>query len=165
MQASRIGFKSSFKFNFKLSWTCVLLLILCTFNVQPARAQTSSAMQLESTLRKQSDAWIAAIVAKDREAIAANMADNFLMIDFDGRQVDKQGFINTVTAIDLVLEPYVLEDVKVRVFANVALIHAANKMRGTYKGQAFTRYYRYTDMYVKEGDVWRVVGVQTTPIK
>ena len=93
------------------------------------------------------------------------MPEIFLMIDVDGQKIDKQGFINTITNPDLVIEPYVLEDWHIRIYDNSAIITAANKMQGTYQTHPFTRYYRYTDIYVKEGDVWRVAGVQATSIK
>lgn len=157
MQASKPNLQLCSKF-------VLLCLSFWALSFQLARAQDMSSSSLEASLKKQSDAWIAAIVNKDRNVIAANMAESFLMIDFDGRKVDKQGFINALTSADLVIEPYALEDVTIRVFGNTALIHASNKMRGTFKGQPFTRYYRYIDIYVKEGDVWRVVAVQTTPV-
>lgn len=143
----------------------ILFFAFMMLNSPVIHAQHSDVQKLEATLKNQSDAWINAVVTKNREALEAHMTESFFMIDFDGRAIDKKGFINNVTSADLVIEPYNYEDLKIRVYGDTAIITAANNMRGTYKGHAFTRYYRYTDVFVKEGNIWRVVSVQATDIK
>lgn len=143
----------------------VLFFTFIIFNTQTIFAQNSDVQKLEVTLRNQSDAWINAILTKNREALEAQMDERFIMIDVDGRAVDKKNFINNITSADLVIEPYNFETFKMRFYGNTAIINAANNMRGTYKGNPFIRHYQYTDVFVKEGDVWRVVSVQATLIK
>jgi hypothetical protein len=37
-------------------------------------------------------------------------------------------------------------------------------MTGRFSGDPFVAHYRYIDVYVRRGGVWRVVSVQTTSI-
>ncbi|MGO4700307.1 nuclear transport factor 2 family protein [Dyella sp. 2RAB6] len=127
-------------------------------------AKDSATSALHATLKAQADAWDAAIVKKDRQAIAGNMSETFFQIGSDGETADKAQFLQNLTSPDLVIEPYTVEDFKIRVYGNTALLNGRTDMHGTYQGKPFRSHYRYTDTYVKEGAVWRVVNVQTTRI-
>ncbi|HEX4479766.1 MAG TPA: nuclear transport factor 2 family protein [Rudaea sp.] len=120
---------------------------------------------LAAALKKQADAWDMAIVKKDKKAIAENMSDSFLMIDSGGETSDKARFIADLTSPDITIEPYTVDEFKIRIYGNTALINGATNMHGVESGKPFTTHYRFTDTYVKEGAVWRVVNVQTTRIK
>jgi ketosteroid isomerase-like protein len=125
----------------------------------------TSAGSVEPALRAQADAWDAAIVRKDRDAIAANMADSFMQTGSDGRIADKAAFLDAITADKLVLAPYTVEDFRVRFYGDTALISGRTDMHGSWDGKPFRSNYRFTDTYVREADGrWRVVNVQTTEI-
>ena len=115
-------------------------------------------------LRQQADAWDSAIVRKDVAAIEQNMAESFQQIDSRGNLSNKAEFLSGITSDKLVIHPYEPEDVVVRFYGDTALITGTTNLHGTYNGKAFTTHYRYTDTYVKEAGVWRVVNVQTTEI-
>jgi ketosteroid isomerase-like protein len=127
-------------------------------------AKDAATANLHAALKAQADAWDAAIVRKDRQAIAKNMSETFLQIGSDGMTADKTQFLQNITSPDLVIEPYTVEDFRIRTYGNTALINGVTDMHGTYEGKPFRVHYRYTDTYVKEGGVWRVVNVQTTRI-
>jgi hypothetical protein len=93
------------------------------------------------------------------------MSDSFLMIDSGGETSDKARFIADLTSPDITIEPYTVDEFKIRIYGNTALINGATNMHGVESGKPFTTHYRFTDTYVKEGAVWRVVNVQTTRIK
>jgi len=138
-----------------------LLLLLAAL---PGFAKDSSDAGLHAALKAQADAWDVAIVKKDKQAIAKNMSDTFFQIGSDGGTADKAQFLQNLTSPDLVIEPYTVEDFKIRFYGHTALINGRTDMHGTYQGKPFRSHYRYTDTYVKEGNVWRVVNVQTTRI-
>lgn len=121
--------------------------------------------KLEEALKLQADAWDVAIVNKDRRAIAANMADSFMLIDSDGGTADKEQFVQNIVAEDLSINPYTVNDFKIRIYENTALLTGTTDMYGTHKGRPFTSHYRYLDTYVNDNGTWKVVHVQTTPIK
>ena len=138
---------------------CLILLLAAT----PGFAKDAAA-DLHATLKAQADAWDTAIIKKDRQAIEQNMAETFYQIGSDGAAADKAQFLRNILSADLVIAPYTVEEFKLRIYGNTALINGTTDMHGTYQGKPFRTHYRYTDTYVKEGGVWRVVNVQTTRI-
>jgi ketosteroid isomerase-like protein len=120
---------------------------------------------LVAKLKAQADAWDRAIVAKDRAAIEANMADDFRQIDARGNVETKRSFVDGLVTPDLHLDPYTVEDFEVRVYGDTALISGRTRMTGRYQAQAFSTHYRYIDVYVKRGGGWKIVSVQISPIR
>jgi ketosteroid isomerase-like protein len=119
---------------------------------------------LAAWLKAKSDAWDDAIVAKDRAAIEANMADDFRQIDSQGHVETKASFVEGLMSPDLQLDPYTVEDFDVRVYGDTALLSGHTRVTGHYRGAPFRTHYRYIDVYVKQGGVWRIVSVQISPI-
>jgi ketosteroid isomerase-like protein len=119
---------------------------------------------LAAELERQGAAWDEAIVRKDRAAIAANMADDFLQIRDNGQVGNKEQFLAAIMAPELVIEPYKVEDFSVRQYGDVALVGGTTKMKGSYAGHAFSSHYRYIDVYVRSGGKWKISSVQITPI-
>lgn len=120
---------------------------------------------LAVALKKQADAWDVAIVKKDRKAIAGNMSESFFMIGSSGETSNKAQFVDDLTSADITIEPYSVDEFKIRIYGNTAIINGATNMHGVQSGKPFTTHYRFTDTYVKEGGAWHVVNVQTTRIK
>jgi ketosteroid isomerase-like protein len=120
---------------------------------------------LRAALARQGDAWDKAIVAKNVEAVAANMANDFRQIRSSGEVVDKQTFLRDIASPELTIDPYTVEDFDVRILGDTALLSGTTRMTGTYQGEAFATHCRYIDIYVRREGAWRVVSVQITPIR
>ena len=116
----------------------------------------------EQTLKTLSDAWDAAIVRKDRAAIADNMAEDFRQIDGRGNLETKQSFVDGLMDPDLAIDPYTVEEFEIRLYGDVALLSGRSDMTGRYKCEPFVSRYRYIDVYVKRDGVWKIVSVQIT---
>jgi ketosteroid isomerase-like protein len=117
-----------------------------------------------SLLRKQADAWDRAIIQKNERAIAANMSDDFRHIDKHGSISDKQTFLREIMSPDLVIHPYTVDDLDVRIYGTCALLCGTTRMTGTYQGQTFQSHYRYIDTYAYSNGAWKVANVQISPI-
>lgn len=111
-------------------------------------------------LREQADRWDKAIVAKDRVAIEANMADDFRQIDGRGNVETKESFVQDLVGPALTIDPYTVEDFEIRRYGDVALLSGRTRMTGTYEGKAFATHYRYIDVYVCRAGAWKIVSVQ-----
>ena len=115
-------------------------------------------------LTQLSNHWDKVIVAKDAKAVADNMAEDFRIIDRRGGVDGKQGFIEGILDPKLTIDPYTVEEFDVRVYGDTALLSGRTHMTGTYEGEKFTSNYRYIDIYVKRGGVWKIVSVQITQL-
>jgi ketosteroid isomerase-like protein len=117
-----------------------------------------------AALTRLSDDWDKAIVRKDEDAIAGNMAEDFRQIDGQGNLETKKSFVAGIMDPKLTIDPYTVEDFEVRLFGDTALLYGRSHMTGKYDGKPFTSNYRYIDVYVRRGGEWKIVSVQITKI-
>ncbi len=136
------------------------LLAACA-GVPPSATGTA---EVTATLTRQAHQWDRAIVAKDRAAIEANMADDFRQIDGAGNVETKASFVDGLVAPELTIDPYAVEDFEIRLYGDVALLSGRTRMSGTYAGAAFHTHYRYIDIYVRRSGEWKIVSVQISRI-
>lgn len=127
-------------------------------------AAAQARAQLVATLSAQADRWDQAIVRKDRAAIERNMAADFRQIDGQGSLENKQTFVDDLMSAELEIQPYTVEDFDVRLYGETALITGRTRMTGKYQGKPFATHYRYTDVYVRQGEEWKIVSVQISKI-
>lgn len=114
--------------------------------------------QLEQRLIK---AW----VEHDREAVDAILSDDWAVIDPTGRvltkaQVLEEGFESGVRKV----ESGAIDDLKVRLFNDVAVVTGRTIATGSYQGTSVSVKLRFTDVCIKRGDDWQVVASQATLI-
>lgn len=146
--------------------TLAVALLLGSFQARagtPAPIKKADAATI-AILTAQADQWDKAIVRKDRTAIAANMADDFRQIDGGGNVETKDSFVEDLLSPKLVVAPYTVEDLDVRLYGEVALLSGRTRMTGSYDGKPFQSHYRYIDIYVRRGGVWKIVSVQISKI-
>lgn len=116
-------------------------------------------------LKRQADAWDAAIVRQDRAAIEANLAHDFRQIDARGQLEDRRSFVEGLMDPKLRIAPYAVEDFEIRFLGReVALLSARTEMHGHYDGKPFRTAYRYIDLYQRRDGRWRVVSIQLSPL-
>lgn len=115
-------------------------------------------------LTQQAHAWDAAIIRKDMPAVAANMAPDYRHIRDNGAVSDGAGFLAFIGSPKLVINPYKVDDLDVRLYGDVALLSGTTRMTGSYDGAPFKSHYRYIDVYIKRDGQWRVASVQITAI-
>ena len=114
------------------------------------------ALDVQTLLTQQAEAWDRAIVAKDARAVDANIAADFTQIQSNGVVIGRVQFI-----ADL-LDPYHVEDFGVRIYGDTALLTGRIPMTGVEEGKRFTSHFRYIDVYVRRAGRWQVVSIQVT---
>ena len=115
-----------------------------------------------ATLTRLSNDWDRAIVRKDEKAIAANMAEDFRIIDGHGNVDAKAGFVADIIDPKLTIDPYTVEEFTVRLYGDTALLSGRTYMTGKHDGNPFESNYRYIDIYVRAKGTWKIVSVQIT---
>ncbi len=113
-------------------------------------------------LTRLADSWDRAIVARDRDAVANNMAEDFRIIDGYGNVDGKKKFLEDILDPRLRIDPYTVEDFEIRLYGDTALLSGRTHMTGAFDGQPFESNYRYIDIYVRHDGAWKIVSVQIT---
>jgi ketosteroid isomerase-like protein len=93
---------------------------------------------------------IQAGVRKDVDAIAAVTADDYVMIDFEGKVRNKAATLERIKSSEIRLQSNSLDEVDVRIYGNTAMVTGRATPKGTISGKDFSRPIRYTRVYVKK---------------
>ena len=86
------------------------------------------------------------------------LAEDFCCSNPDGSLIDRAGFL-AQTARPVTIRGLVTEDVQVRLFGDVAIIHARTRYT-TATGEQ--RQGRYTDVWARQDGRWRAVSAHVT---
>src|SRR5215475_3970031 len=89
-----------------------------------------------------------ALTRGDRALLDRLMADDFIGINPLCETVEKQQVIDQMTSSDYEIESLVNHDIRVRFFAEVAVVTGVGTVKGKYKGEETTANFRYTRVWV-----------------
>ena len=140
---------------------CLLLVtLLAGFLVAARPSPAGEPMTAETKIRQLNDQYIEAFLKADVSWYQKHLSDDFVCITSSGTVLNKQQFLeDTATGPDGA--DYKLEDVRVRIHGNAALVQglgAFARKDGTH-GKS-----RYIDVYVRDGKEWKAVSAQITRI-
>ncbi|HXY07676.1 MAG TPA: nuclear transport factor 2 family protein [Terriglobales bacterium] len=140
----------------------ICLAIPCIAQTASNTARTKPLTQLEQTLIDQSEAVARAQKAKDLETLRRLLTDDFERVGSEGGLHDKSDILEDVR--EGTLEDYRLYDFHLLpVDENVAIVtyNAVIQMPEEDEGPA-PRYQHFSDVWVKQGDQWRLRFQQST---
>lgn len=143
--------------------TICAALFLLAFASLPAFAQTATSKAKPNTgveqqiieLEKQ---WAVAIKRQDAAAMSRFHADSyFLAIGVQGmpfRIVSREQWLANLKYY--VTESYAIDDVRVSIYGNTAVVFMLFTQKATVRGQDRSAQFVITDIWVKQKDGWRV---------
>ncbi|MDO9714127.1 nuclear transport factor 2 family protein [Paracraurococcus lichenis] len=102
--------------------------------------------------------YIASVQHGDVQRFGELLADDFLCSNPDGTLVNRAQFL-AQTAQPVTISGLVAEEVKIRLFGDVALVHARTRYR-TAGGDE--RHGRYTDVWARRGGKWLAISAHVT---
>jgi ketosteroid isomerase-like protein len=102
--------------------------------------------------------YIAAVQQADVRRFADLLAEDFRCSNPDGSLLDRAQFLQQ-TARPVTIRGLIAEDVLIRLFGDVALIHARTRYR-TAEGDE--RQGRYTDVWARRGGRWLAIAAHVT---
>jgi ketosteroid isomerase-like protein len=112
----------------------------------------------KATLERLNQEYLDAFMNTDVEWYREHLADDFVVIESDGSVLNKDQFLtNTARGPDV--NDYMLQDVNVRIYGDVALVRATGMWTGKNGSAGISR---YIDVYVKTGGKWKTVSAQIT---
>jgi len=118
----------------------------------------------EQTLMKIEQELADAVVKNDMSVFEKYLADNGNFTDPGGMLATKAQTIALFKSGDLKIESTKIDDMKVQMFDNTAIVTYRTTDKGMYRGKDISGQYRWTDVFVKMGGKWKLVASQGTPI-
>ena len=140
------------------------LLLLATVVVSAGTIQAQNSEADEATLITINRQFIKNFLNNDTVEHTRIIHSDFLFIGKDGSLHDRKEYMTAwARGYDQKVTPeFVLEQVQVRIFGDMALIVAKTRDKTMKDGQWMIGETRYTDTYVKEKGEWKCVQVQLT---
>jgi ketosteroid isomerase-like protein len=102
--------------------------------------------------------YIASVQTGDVKRFEEILADDFYCSNPDGSLVDRDGFL-AQTARPVTISGLAAEDVMIRLFGDVAIVHGRTRY-STAEGRIALG--RYTDVWEKRDGAWRAVSAHVT---
>jgi len=109
--------------------------------------------------------WNEAQVNRDARALDAMIGVNFVNTEYDGEVSDKAKFLADIR--DPLFKPnsLTIQDVKVRMYADSAVVVGIYHTKGTYQGKPYEHVGRFTDTWVFTEGRWQCVASHTSLLK
>jgi ketosteroid isomerase-like protein len=150
----------------------ILVVMALTLALGQEQAEKKSAGQgkvaatgaVEQQIKDLEKEWNDATLKHDVEALGRTLADDVVDIGDTGQVQTKAQDLADLKSGEPKLESSSVEDMKVRVFGNVAVVNGHYTEKGTYKGKDISGEGRFTDVFVKRQGRWQCVSTQGTRI-
>ena len=146
---------------------------LITLSVVAASLMIGQAQGAEGTARRGYDEqvikqleqeWAEALVKRDQAVIDLITASDWMLTDPEGSLVTKAQADADLKSRVLKFESYKLDELKVRVYGDSAVVHGLDTERSSYKGKDTTGQYRFTDVFVKRNGRWQAIATHATRV-
>ena len=102
--------------------------------------------------------YINAVQSGDVRRFNEILADDFFCSNPDGTLIDRAAFLEQ-TARPVTIRHLRADDVLIRLFGDVAIIHARTTYALPNGGQGSGR---YTDVWARQGETWRAISAHVT---
>lgn len=114
------------------------------------------------------EARYAVMIAQDRGALAAILADEFIYHQPSGKVQSKAGYIDQVTGGDVKIRKAERYDIQIHVYGDAATATGSTRVDVELKGEPKQFDLRFLDVWVKRDGRWQIVARQSaykTPAK
>jgi len=132
--------------------TLVLSLLGC-FAVRNLAQEKSDVASIRTLELK----WVDAYKQRQIAAVAALLAEDYVITLEDGSTYGKVGFIS-YDAGPLRVDIADLTDVKIHMHENIAVVTAGYHERGEFGGKSYDYHDRLTDVWMKIGGKWQLIA-------
>ena len=146
----------------KSTYGIVLVLVLAGHRID---AQTLTTAEQE--VLKVENAWNQALVRRDTASLPQFYAEEYLYTDPDGLVWDRtKDLANLTSGSAARLSAYKLDDTKVHIYGDVAVVTGRNTITGVFERvySDVSGSYRFTDVFVKRNGRWQCVASQASRI-
>ncbi len=128
----------------------------------PLAAGAQSANGAERAVARAEQEWTDAIAKKEVKTIDRLVADDFVETTAYGMRLTKSAHLAQVRNGVYDVQSVRLENVRVRILGNVAIVTYAQIEQSRYNGRDNSGRYLYMDVFAKRRNAWQVVAEQAT---
>jgi ketosteroid isomerase-like protein len=130
-----------------------------------ATAQKSKDDSQETKLVVMEHLWNEAQVNRDARALDGMIGANFINTEYDGEVSDKAKFLADIKDPHFNLTTLTIQDLKVSMYADSAVVAGTYRTKGTYEGKPYEHIGRFTDTWVYTEGRWQCVASHTSLLK
>ncbi len=141
----------------------LMLFGLLTFSSVSTYAQAGFASPLDAT--ECSNTFFKALLEEDSNALNNILSDDFSIVSFDGRQIDRDMLSQAVAQGYLTVETGMLSGTRTRDYGDVGVVTGTWNVKGKIESNGFRNEVTYTVVSVRKGGNWKVATVQLTPVQ
>lgn len=139
-------------------------LVLGLFNPAIDMVRAQARPPDEQQVRRVQNDLIDAYLHNNVAALERILADEYTFTDDRGIVLNKRQVVDSLKSRDRRITSYKLEDSKVRVYENVAVMTYRYRSKETYKGRDDSGDYRITRIFVRKNGRWQIVAGHETRI-
>ncbi len=140
-------------------------LLLALAIAATAAAQKSKDDSQETKLVVMEHLWNEAQMNRDARALDAMIGAQFVNTEYDGEISDKAKFLADIRDPRLNLDTVAIQDLKVSMYRDSAVVTGNYRTKGTYLGKAYEHVGRFTDTWVFTDGRWQCVASHTSLLK
>ena len=122
-------------------------------------------MNTEEGVTAAEDRFFNSLLRGDRAELERVLDPEFLLIDvLTGSEIPGPALLEVIGSRQLIFDVVERIDARTRLYDGTAIVTGQTRMRGRYGDQTFGAHSRYTHVYVRGSDGWRLASAQGTPI-
>ena len=118
----------------------------------------------EQEVLRLADAWATAELRGDTTFLESTLADDFIGIGPLGFMLTRQEWLARHTSGDLKYESFSLDEVKVRMYNDAAILTGRQVQNAAYRGNSIQGQFRTTLVFVQQQGQWRLASLQLSTI-
>ena len=125
----------------------------------------ASAASPEATISALEDQYNQSRLAGDAKTLAALLDDSWTMVHVDGRVESKSSYVDGIATAARQIQSIDVHERQIRVFGSVAVVTGDVSQRGVRRGETRVGRLRFTHVWVRQSNGWRMIVTQSTEIK
>ncbi len=118
----------------------------------------------EQEVLRLADAWATAELRGDTTFLESTLADDFIGIGPLGFMLTRQEWLARHQSGDLKYESFSLDEVKVRMYNDAAILTGRQVQNAAYRGNSIQGQFRTTLVFVQQQGQWRLASLQLSTI-
>ena len=135
-----------------------LLWLLVLAVVQPWAVPARAADSAEAVLASLERQWVEKLMQRDPQFFERILHPEFLHTGFDGQQGDRERWLSFYNTGNWKYDSLELSELRVRVYADSAVSSGKLRRRITVGGKPSEGEQRFTHVWSRQGEAWRVVA-------